>query len=85
MLCLINFALIGIFEVLKLMHKLGVDLDAETYTDYVFKNFPDTETAHAQLKVSLHVKFVKMTITRLLTLCSVRALDPSSAPNMNLV
>ncbi|XP_066034599.1 leucine-rich PPR motif-containing protein, mitochondrial isoform X2 [Chamaea fasciata] len=40
----------GIFEVLKLMHKLGVELDAETYTDYVFKNFADTETAHAQLK-----------------------------------
>ncbi|NXO34964.1 LPPRC protein, partial [Locustella ochotensis] len=40
----------GIFEVLKLMHKLGVDLDAETYTDYVFKNFPDIETAQAQLK-----------------------------------
>ncbi|NXO61229.1 LPPRC protein, partial [Phainopepla nitens] len=40
----------GIFEVLKVMHKLGVDLDAETYTDYVFKNFADTETAHAQLK-----------------------------------
>uniref|UniRef100_A0A8C5X0J5 Leucine rich pentatricopeptide repeat containing n=1 Tax=Malurus cyaneus samueli TaxID=2593467 RepID=A0A8C5X0J5_9PASS len=31
----------GIFEVLKVMHKLGVDLDAETYTDYVFKNFAD--------------------------------------------
>ncbi|NWY38918.1 LPPRC protein, partial [Sylvia atricapilla] len=40
----------GIFEVLKSMHKLGVDLDAETYTDYVFKNFADIETAHAQLK-----------------------------------
>ncbi|KAF4798685.1 Leucine-rich PPR motif-containing protein, mitochondrial [Turdus rufiventris] len=40
----------GIFEVLKTMHKLGVDLDAETYTDYVFKNFADAETAHAQLK-----------------------------------
>ncbi|NXB03819.1 LPPRC protein, partial [Cnemophilus loriae] len=40
----------GIFEVLKVMHELGVDLDAETYTDYVFKNFADTETAHAQLK-----------------------------------
>ncbi|NXD21148.1 LPPRC protein, partial [Spelaeornis formosus] len=40
----------GIFEVLKVMHKLGVDLDAETYTDYVFKNFADVETAHAQLK-----------------------------------
>ncbi|XP_058656895.1 leucine-rich PPR motif-containing protein, mitochondrial [Ammospiza caudacuta] len=40
----------GIFEVLKVMHTLGVDLDAETYTDYVFKNFADTETAHAQLK-----------------------------------
>ncbi|NXK59822.1 LPPRC protein, partial [Sylvietta virens] len=40
----------GIFEVLKLMHKLGVDLDAETYTDYVFKNFADTETALSQLK-----------------------------------
>lgn len=60
MLSLINFALIGIFEVLKTMHKLGVDLDAETYTDYVFKNFGDAETAHAQLKVSLHVKFVKL-------------------------
>lgn len=53
------------------MHKLGVDLDAETYTDYVFKNFADTETAHAQLKVSLHVKFVKMTISRLLILYSL--------------
>ncbi|NWV13255.1 LPPRC protein, partial [Ptilonorhynchus violaceus] len=40
----------GIFEVLKVMHKLGVDLDAETYTDYIFKNFPDIETARAQLK-----------------------------------
>ncbi|NWZ90480.1 LPPRC protein, partial [Nesospiza acunhae] len=40
----------GIFEVLKVMHKLGVELDAETYIDYVFKNFADTETAHAQLK-----------------------------------
>uniref|UniRef100_A0A8C9UDN3 Leucine rich pentatricopeptide repeat containing n=1 Tax=Serinus canaria TaxID=9135 RepID=A0A8C9UDN3_SERCA len=73
----------GIFEVLKVMHKLGVDLDAETYTDYVFKNFADTETAHAQLKVSLHVKFVKMAITWLLML-SGRALNPSSAPNINL-
>ncbi|KFV70036.1 hypothetical protein N307_14457, partial [Dryobates pubescens] len=40
----------GIFEVLKVMHELGVELDAETYTDYVFKNFADTETALAQLK-----------------------------------
>ncbi|KFP75639.1 hypothetical protein N310_01028, partial [Acanthisitta chloris] len=40
----------GVFEVLKVMHKLGVELDAETYTDYVFKNFADTATAHAQLK-----------------------------------
>ncbi|NWR50451.1 LPPRC protein, partial [Regulus satrapa] len=40
----------GIFEVLKVMHNLGVDLDAETYTDYVFKNFADAETAHAQMK-----------------------------------
>lgn len=71
MLSLINFALIGIFEVLKLMHKLGVELDAETYTDYVFKNFADTETAYAQLKVSLHIKFVRMTITWLPILCSL--------------
>uniref|UniRef100_A0A8D2M624 Leucine rich pentatricopeptide repeat containing n=1 Tax=Zonotrichia albicollis TaxID=44394 RepID=A0A8D2M624_ZONAL len=71
----------GIFEVLKVMHTLGVDLDAETYTDYVFKNFADTETAHAQLKVSLYVKFVKMAVTWLLMLCvmfSVGALDPCS-------
>ncbi|NXD75395.1 LPPRC protein, partial [Halcyon senegalensis] len=40
----------GIFEVLKLMHELGVELDAETYTDYVFKNFADIETARTQLK-----------------------------------
>ncbi|KFQ03650.1 hypothetical protein N329_13187, partial [Haliaeetus albicilla] len=40
----------GIFEVLKVMHELGVELDTETYTDYVFKNFADTETARAQLK-----------------------------------
>ncbi|NXX73927.1 LPPRC protein, partial [Urocolius indicus] len=40
----------GIFEVLKLMHKLGVEIDAETYTDYVFPNFADSETARAQLK-----------------------------------
>ncbi|NWW77262.1 LPPRC protein, partial [Climacteris rufus] len=40
----------GIFEVLKVMQKLGVDLDAETYIDYVFNNFADTETAFAELK-----------------------------------
>ncbi|NXP82093.1 LPPRC protein, partial [Ramphastos sulfuratus] len=40
----------GIFEVLKVMHELGVELDAETYTDYVFRNFADSETARAQLK-----------------------------------
>ncbi|KAM6279619.1 leucine-rich PPR motif-containing protein, mitochondrial isoform 2-T2 [Porphyrio hochstetteri] len=40
----------GIFEVLKMMHELGVELDTETYTDYVFNNFADTETALAQLK-----------------------------------
>ncbi|KGL89691.1 hypothetical protein N301_04452, partial [Charadrius vociferus] len=40
----------GIFEVLKVMHELGVELDTETYTDYVFKNFADSETARAQLK-----------------------------------
>ncbi|NXP13372.1 LPPRC protein, partial [Thinocorus orbignyianus] len=40
----------GVFEVLKVMHELGVELDAETYTDYVFKNFADRETALAQLK-----------------------------------
>ncbi|KAM6083028.1 leucine-rich PPR motif-containing protein, mitochondrial isoform 2-T2 [Chlamydotis macqueenii] len=40
----------GIFEVLKVMHELGVELDTETYTDYVFTNFPDSETARAQLK-----------------------------------
>ncbi|NXO51538.1 LPPRC protein, partial [Aramus guarauna] len=40
----------GIFEVLKLMHELGVELDTETYTDYVFKNFADSEAARAQLK-----------------------------------
>ncbi|NWU89490.1 LPPRC protein, partial [Upupa epops] len=40
----------GIFEILKVMHELGVELDAETYTDYVFKNFADIKTARAQLK-----------------------------------
>ncbi|KFZ62387.1 hypothetical protein N338_03934, partial [Podiceps cristatus] len=40
----------GVFEVIKVMHELGVELDAETYTDYVFKNFPDSETARAQMK-----------------------------------
>ncbi|XP_075352405.1 leucine-rich PPR motif-containing protein, mitochondrial isoform X2 [Mycteria americana] len=40
----------GVFEVLKVMHELGVELDTETYTDYVFKNFADSETARAQLK-----------------------------------
>uniref|UniRef100_A0A663LNX6 Leucine rich pentatricopeptide repeat containing n=1 Tax=Athene cunicularia TaxID=194338 RepID=A0A663LNX6_ATHCN len=40
----------GIFEVLKVMHELGVELDVETYTNYVFKNFADSETARAQLK-----------------------------------
>lgn len=54
MLSLTNFALIGTFEVLKVMHDLGVELDADTYADYVFKNFADSETARAQLKVSLH-------------------------------
>ncbi|XP_051471570.1 leucine-rich PPR motif-containing protein, mitochondrial isoform X1 [Apus apus] len=40
----------GIFGVLKVMHELDVELDAETYTDYVFNNFADSETALAQLK-----------------------------------
>ncbi|KFW68004.1 hypothetical protein AS28_15059, partial [Pygoscelis adeliae] len=40
----------GIFEVLKVMHELGVELDTETYTDYVFKNFATSETARTQLK-----------------------------------
>ncbi|NXL30283.1 LPPRC protein, partial [Glaucidium brasilianum] len=40
----------GIFAVLKVMHELGVELDVETYTNYVFKNFADSETARAQLK-----------------------------------
>uniref|UniRef100_A0A8C0HF32 Leucine rich pentatricopeptide repeat containing n=1 Tax=Buteo japonicus TaxID=224669 RepID=A0A8C0HF32_9AVES len=52
----------GIFEVLKVMHELGVELDTETYTDYIFKNFADTETARAQLKVSLHLDFIKTTV-----------------------
>ncbi|OXB77950.1 UNVERIFIED_CONTAM: hypothetical protein H355_003173, partial [Colinus virginianus] len=40
----------GIFEVLKVMHELGVKLNAETFTDYVFTNFPDSKTACAQMK-----------------------------------
>ena len=71
MLSLTNFALIGIFEVLKVMHELGVELDTETYTDYVFKNFADSETARAQLKVSLCLEFIKMTIAWLVFLCSL--------------
>uniref|UniRef100_A0A8C8BAE3 Leucine rich pentatricopeptide repeat containing n=1 Tax=Otus sunia TaxID=257818 RepID=A0A8C8BAE3_9STRI len=43
----------GIFEVLKVMHELGVELDVETYTNYVFQNFADSETARAQLKKNL--------------------------------
>uniref|UniRef100_A0A803YE44 Leucine rich pentatricopeptide repeat containing n=1 Tax=Meleagris gallopavo TaxID=9103 RepID=A0A803YE44_MELGA len=52
----------GVFEVLKVMHELGVELNAETYTDYVFKNFADIETACAQMKVSLHLEYIKMII-----------------------
>ncbi|KAM8810067.1 leucine-rich PPR motif-containing protein, mitochondrial [Eudromia elegans] len=40
----------GVFKVLQVMHELGVELDAETYSDYVFKNFPDVETARTQLQ-----------------------------------
>ncbi|NWI21039.1 LPPRC protein, partial [Crypturellus soui] len=40
----------GVFKVLKVMHELGVELDAETYTDYVLKNFRDIETARTQLQ-----------------------------------
>ncbi|KFV10405.1 hypothetical protein N340_13562, partial [Tauraco erythrolophus] len=40
----------GIFEILKMMRELGVEIDTETYTDYVLKNFADSETARAQLK-----------------------------------
>lgn len=71
MITLTNFALIGIFEVLKVMHELGVELDTETYTDYVFKNFADTETARAQLKVSLHLEFIKTTVAWLVFPCSL--------------
>uniref|UniRef100_A0A8B9SJ68 Leucine rich pentatricopeptide repeat containing n=1 Tax=Anas platyrhynchos TaxID=8839 RepID=A0A8B9SJ68_ANAPL len=58
----------GIFEILKVMHELGVEIDAETYTGYVLKNFPDCKTACAQLKVSLHLKFIKMIIATLVFL-----------------
>uniref|UniRef100_A0A8B9SID6 Leucine rich pentatricopeptide repeat containing n=1 Tax=Anas platyrhynchos TaxID=8839 RepID=A0A8B9SID6_ANAPL len=61
----------GIFEILKVMHELGVEIDAETYTGYVLKNFPDCKTACAQLKVSLHLKFIKMIIATLVFLFSV--------------
>uniref|UniRef100_A0A8C0APY5 Leucine rich pentatricopeptide repeat containing n=1 Tax=Buteo japonicus TaxID=224669 RepID=A0A8C0APY5_9AVES len=61
----------GIFEVLKVMHELGVELDTETYTDYIFKNFADTETARAQLKVSLHLDFIKTTVAWLVFPCSL--------------
>lgn len=74
MLSLNHFALIGVFEVLKVMHELGVELDTETYTDYVFKNFADIETARAQLKVSLHLHFIKITIAWLVYLCCLRRL-----------
>lgn len=53
------------------MHELGVELDTETYTDYVFKNFATSETACTQLKVSLHLQFIKMTIAWLVFLCSL--------------
>lgn len=71
MLSLTNFALIGVFEVLKVMHELGVELDAETYTDYVFKNFADSKTARDELKVSLHLESIKMTIAWHIFLCSL--------------
>uniref|UniRef100_A0A8B9D6M1 Leucine rich pentatricopeptide repeat containing n=1 Tax=Anser cygnoides TaxID=8845 RepID=A0A8B9D6M1_ANSCY len=57
----------GIFEILKVMHELGVEIDTETYTDYVFKNFADCKTACAQMKennclfetVGLHVAQIR--------------------------
>lgn len=61
--------LIGVFEVLKVMHELGVELNAETYTDYVFKNFADIETACAQMKVSLHLEFIKKITGWCVSLC----------------
>lgn len=65
----IHSVLIGVFEVLKVMHELGVELNAETYTDYVFKNFADIETACAQMKVSLHLEFLRMIIAWCVSLC----------------
>uniref|UniRef100_A0A8C8BA61 Leucine rich pentatricopeptide repeat containing n=1 Tax=Otus sunia TaxID=257818 RepID=A0A8C8BA61_9STRI len=47
----------GIFEVLKVMHELGVELDVETYTNYVFQNFADSETALSVLLPYLRKHF----------------------------
>uniref|UniRef100_A0A8B9BLM4 Leucine rich pentatricopeptide repeat containing n=1 Tax=Anser brachyrhynchus TaxID=132585 RepID=A0A8B9BLM4_9AVES len=47
----------GIFEILKVMHELGVEIDTETYTDYVFKNFADCKTACAQMKVKFNLRY----------------------------
>uniref|UniRef100_A0A8C2TCP6 Leucine rich pentatricopeptide repeat containing n=1 Tax=Coturnix japonica TaxID=93934 RepID=A0A8C2TCP6_COTJA len=72
----------GVFEVLKVMHELGVELNAETYTDYVFKNFADIETACAQMKVSLRLEFMKAIIAWYVSLyvfCTCTAL------NVNLI
>lgn len=71
MLSFTNSVLIGIFEILKVMHELGVEIDAETYTGYVLNNFPDCKTACAQLKVSLHLKFIKMIIATLVFLWEI--------------
>uniref|UniRef100_A0A8C2TCU1 Leucine rich pentatricopeptide repeat containing n=1 Tax=Coturnix japonica TaxID=93934 RepID=A0A8C2TCU1_COTJA len=68
----------GVFEVLKVMHELGVELNAETYTDYVFKNFADIETACAQMKVSLRLEFMKAIIAWYVSLyvfCTCTALN----------
>lgn len=74
MLSFTNSVLIGIFEILKVMHELGVEIDTETYTDYVFKNFADCKTACAQMKVSLHMKFIKMITATLVSLWEIRIL-----------
>ena len=45
------FYLIGIIDILKIMNEMGVDPDQETYINYVFPCFDNTQSVRAALQV----------------------------------
>jgi hypothetical protein len=52
------FYLTGIIDILKIMNKVGVDPDQETYINYVFPCFDSAQSVRAALQVGTSTLFM---------------------------